>query len=141
MADLTCTTPFVLYPLLVIILFFYSLNHHTGFLSSVVNDDPSCHHSLTSSSVFSSFRFLPSRSSSSCHTTLNNPSSSEVTVVDEAAQRIEEGLAMARAAIQKAGEVDLRKNSSDLGFVSNGSIYLNAFAFHQLRPFLSPIFA
>ncbi|CAN7037592.1 probable glycosyltransferase At5g11130 [Brassica rapa] len=131
MADLTCTTPFVLYPLLVIILFFYSLNHHTGFLSSVVNDDPSCHHSLTSSSVFSSFRFLPSRSSSSCHTTLNNPSSSEVTVVDEAAQRIEEGLAMARAAIQKAGEVDLRKNSSDLGFVSNGSIYLNAFAFHQ----------
>ncbi|KAG2279601.1 hypothetical protein Bca52824_050821 [Brassica carinata] len=131
MADLTCTTPFVLYPLLVIILFFYSLNHHTGFLSSVVNDDPSCHHSVASSSVFSSFRFFPLRSSSSCLTTLNNSSSSEVTVVDEAAERIEEGLAMARAAIQKAGEVNLRKNSSDLGLVSNGSIYLNAFAFHQ----------
>ncbi|KAF2564764.1 hypothetical protein F2Q70_00014214 [Brassica cretica] len=72
MADLTCTTPFVLYPLLVIILFFYSLNHHTGFLSSVVNDDPSCHHSVASSSVFSSFRFFPLRSSSSCLTTLNN---------------------------------------------------------------------
>ena len=71
---------------------------------------------------------------------LKQSSSSEVTVVDEAAEKIEEGLAMARAAIQKAGEVDFRKNSSDLGLVSNGSIYLNAFAFHQLRPFLSPIF-
>ncbi|KAJ4911887.1 putative glycosyltransferase [Raphanus sativus] len=118
MADLTCT-PFLFYPLLVVILFFYSINHHNGFLSSVVNNDPSCH----------LFSF---RSSSSCLTTLNNPSSSEVmVVVDEAAERIEEGLAMARAAIQKAGEVDLRRNSSDFGFVSNGSIYLNAFAFHQ----------
>ena len=39
-------------------------------------------------------------------------SSSEGTVVkevDEAAERIEEGLAMARAAIKKAGEVDLRR--------------------------------
>lgn len=76
-------------------------------------------------------------------------SSSEGTVVeqvDEAAERIEEGLAMARAAIKKAGEVDLhrrrdRRNGSDSGFASNGSIYLNAFTFHQLRPFLSPIFA
>ncbi|CAH2073123.1 unnamed protein product [Thlaspi arvense] len=142
MADLTCTTPFLLYPSLVIILFFYSLNHHNRFLSSVVDDDPSCSLSLSSSSspqaVFSSFRFFPFRSSSSCLNTLNN-SSSEVTVVeevDEAAERIEEGLAMARAAIKKAGEEDIRRrrdrgNNSDLGFVSNGSVYLNAFTFHQ----------
>ncbi|KAF8115850.1 hypothetical protein N665_0025s0294 [Sinapis alba] len=141
MADLTCTTPFVLYPLLVIILFFYSLNHRNGFLSSVVDDDPSCHLSVSSpESVLSSFRLFSLRSSSSsCLTTLNNSSSSEVTVVeevDEAAERIEEGLAMARAAIKKAGEVDLRhrrdrRNGSDSGFASNGSIYLNDFAFHQ----------
>ncbi|CAN7035827.1 unnamed protein product [Brassica oleracea var. botrytis] len=142
MADLTCTTPFVLYPLLVIILFFYSLNHRSGFLSSVVDDDPSCHLSVSSpsspESVLSYFRFFPLRSSSSCLTALNN-SSSEGTVVeqvDEAAERIEEGLAMARAAIKKAGEVDLhrrrdRRNGSDSGFASNGSIYLNAFTFHQ----------
>ncbi|CAF2351914.1 hypothetical protein HID58_039376 [Brassica napus] len=142
MADLTCTTPFVLYPLLVIILFFYSVNHRSGFLSSVVDDDPSCHLSVSPpsspESVLSYFRFFPLRSSSSCLTTLNN-SSSEGTVVkevDEAAERIEEGLAMARAAIKKAGEVDLRRrrdrrNGSDSGFASNGSIYLNAFTFHQ----------
>ncbi|CAH8322069.1 unnamed protein product [Eruca vesicaria subsp. sativa] len=127
MADLTCT-PFLFYPLLVIVLFVYSLNHHNGLLSTVVNDDPSCHLSVASSSVFSSFRFF---SSSSCLTTLNNTSSSEVRVVDEAAERIEDGLAMARAAIQKAGEVNLRRNGSDLGLISKGSIYLNAFAFHQ----------
>ncbi|KAG2300614.1 hypothetical protein Bca52824_037086 [Brassica carinata] len=131
MADLTCTTPFVLYPLLVIILFFYSLNHHNGFLSS---DDPSCQLSPSSlESVLSSFRFFHLRSSSaSCVT--NSSSSSEVTVVeevDEAAERIEEGLAMARAAIKKAGEVDLRRNGSDSVFASNGSVYLNAFTFHQ----------
>lgn len=59
--------------------------------------------------------------------------------VDEAAERIEEGLAMARAAIRKAGEEYLRRrrNDSDLGIVSSGSVYLNAFTFHQLRPFLS----
>ncbi|CAH8281586.1 unnamed protein product [Eruca vesicaria subsp. sativa] len=136
MADLTCTTPFVLYPLLVIILFFYSLNHRTGFLSSVIDDEPSCRNlsspSSPESSVLSTFRFFPLRSSSSC---LNN-STSEDTVVDEAAERIEEGLAMARAAIKKAGEVDLRRrgdrrNSSDSRFAANGSIYLNAFTFHQ----------
>lgn len=66
--------------------------------------------------------------------------------VDEAVERIEEGLAMARAAIRKAGEENLRRsrdrrnNNSDLGFVSKGSVYLNAFTFHQLRPFLSPPF-
>lgn len=75
-------------------------------------------------------------------------STSEVVVVeevDEAVERIEEGLAMARAAIRKAGEENLhrdrdRTNNSDVGFVSSGSVYLNAFTFHQLRPFLSPHF-
>lgn len=68
--------------------------------------------------------------------------------VDEAVERIEEGLAMARASIKKAREENLRRrrdrrNNSDMGFVSDGSVYLNAFTFRQLRPFLSlfPIFA
>ncbi|XP_018446916.1 probable glycosyltransferase At5g11130 [Raphanus sativus] len=137
MADLTCTMPFALYPLLVIILFFYSLNHRNGFLSS---DDPSCHLSVSSpsspESVLSYFKLFPLRSSSSCLTTTLNNSSSVVEEVDEAAERIEKGLAMARASIKKAGEEDPRlrrdrRNGSDSGFASNGSIYLNAFTFHQ----------
>ncbi|VVB14034.1 unnamed protein product [Arabis nemorensis] len=142
MADLTCTTPFLLYPSLVIILFFYSINHHNRFISTVVDDDPSCTPLSSSQAVFSSFRLFPfgssSSNSSSCLTTLNNNNStSEVVVVegevDEAAERIEEGLAMARAAIRKAGEeyIRRRRNDSDLGIVSSGSVYLNAFTFHQ----------
>ncbi|CAA0401942.1 unnamed protein product [Arabidopsis thaliana] len=140
MADLTCTTPFLLYPSLVIILFFYSINHHNQIFSSVVDDDPSCRLSSSPRAVFSSFRIFPFRSSSSClNITSNNNSTSEVVVVeevDEAVERIEEGLAMARAAIRKAGEKNLRRdrdrtNSSDVGFVLNGSVYLNAFTFHQ----------
>ncbi|EFH47716.1 hypothetical protein ARALYDRAFT_487944, partial [Arabidopsis lyrata subsp. lyrata] len=147
MADLTCTTPFLLYPSLVIILFFYSINHHNQIFSSVLDDDPSCRLSSSPQAVFSSLRIFPFRSSSSClNITSNNNSTSEVVVVeevDEAVERIEEGLAMARAAIRKAGEENLRRdrtNNSDVGFVSSGSVYLNAFTFHQLRPFLSPHF-
>ncbi|CAN8256668.1 unnamed protein product [Cochlearia groenlandica] len=152
MADLTCTTPFILYPSLVIILFFYSMNHHSHFLSSSSDDDPSlCSLSLTSPSypqaVFSSFRFLPLRSSSSsysssysssssCLNTPNNTTSQvavvveEEEVVDEAVERIEEGLAKARAAIKKAGEESLRRRR-DRRNNSDGSVYLNAFTFHQ----------
>ncbi|EOA22888.1 hypothetical protein CARUB_v10003620mg [Capsella rubella] len=151
MADLTCTTPFLLYPSLVIILFFYSINNHEQiFSSSVIDyDDPSCRR-LSSPpqqqqqrAGFSSLRIFPFRSPPSCLNTTSNTNltaTSEVVVVkelvDEAVERIEEGLAMARAAIRKAGEESLRRdrdrtNNSDTGFVSNGSVYLNAFTFHQ----------
>ncbi|XP_010491808.1 PREDICTED: probable glycosyltransferase At5g11130 [Camelina sativa] len=152
MADLTCTTPFLLYPALVIILFFYSINHHDQIFSSlsVVHDDDdlSCH--LASpppqqqAADFSSLRIPFRSSSSSCLnitsnniTSNNNNSTSEIVVVEEvdkAVERIEEGLAMARAAIRKAEEENLhrdRRNNSDVGFVSNGSVYLNALTFHQ----------
>lgn len=57
-------------------------------------------------------------------------------------EKIEEGLARARAAIREAGRskryisISHRKE----GFVPRGSVYTNPYSFHQLRSYLSPYF-
>ncbi|XP_010541615.1 PREDICTED: probable glycosyltransferase At5g11130 [Tarenaya hassleriana] len=142
MADFTCTTPLLLYPSLVLVLFFYSVNHHYRFLPSSDNigdpslcsDDSDNLGALRSPEalIYSSFRF-PFRTNSSCRRRRGDddlPSSNNSEKVRwEALERVEGGLAMARAAILT--KAAFSRNSSYGSESLIGSVYLNPFTFHQ----------
>lgn len=55
-------------------------------------------------------------------------------------EKIEEGLARARAAIREAGRSKRYTSHKKEGFVPRGSVYTNPYSFHQLRSYLSPYF-
>lgn len=52
-------------------------------------------------------------------------------------EKIEEGLARARAAIREAGRSKRYTSHRKDGFVPRGSVYTNPYSFHQLRSIIS----
>eukprot|EP00257_Ricinus_communis_P003424 XP_002515488.3 probable glycosyltransferase At5g11130 [Ricinus communis] len=121
MADFTCTASCILYPSILIILFFSSINHQ--------------HHSFTNLS----FSLLN-------HTTITSQENQQVIIppisnisranatnvqMKSPLQEMEEGLARARAAILEAGRTRNYSSHKQESFIPRGSIYLNPYIFHQ----------
>ncbi|KAJ7966204.1 Exostosin family protein [Quillaja saponaria] len=110
----SCPTPFLLYPPLFLILFFYSINHHLEF---------------------SKFLFPSSYSSCSLFidTQVSHDQNPQVPSRQSTGQleRMEQGLARARLAIREAGRTRSYTSFKKEDFLPSGSVYINPHAFHQ----------
>ncbi|KAK2660018.1 hypothetical protein Ddye_006551 [Dipteronia dyeriana] len=136
MADFTCTTsPLLLYPFIILILFISSINHHFHFFP--------CSHSHSHHSPSNdNHPPISPENTRNIFQPNSNPTPDSDVVVDGGRgvekgkkkspfERMEEGLARARAVIKAASRSRSYTSNKVERFVPRGSVYINSHAFHQ----------
>ncbi|KAM6585033.1 hypothetical protein CsatB_012035 [Cannabis sativa] len=130
MGEFKCTSLILLYPTILLIILFSAINHN--YSNSILDfpyvlqyDRPPKSGTGTADITFDLF---PDVSTSNITVTdeLKRKSSSDHTF-----EKMEEGLARARAAIRKASRTRTYTSYKEESFVPRGSVYLNPYAFHQ----------
>ncbi|XP_062086919.1 probable glycosyltransferase At5g11130 [Humulus lupulus] len=132
MGEFNCTSLLFLYPTIFLILLFSAINHH--YYSSLIFDFPS---------ILQSDQ--PPKSGGPGNITIGlfpdekkeikNTSNTTVTQIKRKSgdkfEKVEAGLARARAAIRKASRTRTYTSYKEESFVPRGLAYLNPYAFHQ----------
>ncbi|KAL5783089.1 hypothetical protein ACOSP7_008118 [Xanthoceras sorbifolium] len=130
MADhFTCTAPLLLYPLIILILFFSSINHHFHlFRCSNCHSRDSNHTQI----IFQDNNAPVFTPSFDADVFINGGHRVEKKKKKKSQfERMEEGLARARAAIRMASQSRSYTSDKVESFVPRGSVYINPHAFHQ----------
>ncbi|KAJ9184045.1 hypothetical protein P3X46_007828 [Hevea brasiliensis] len=122
MDGFSCTTPFILYPSIFLVLFFSTINHQYHILTHLSFSSSLSKHSNTSQETPElTISTMPSAAA---------PSDNAVQL-DSRLEEMEAGLARARAAIREASRTRNYSSHRKESFIPRGSVYLNPYAFHQ----------